>query len=235
MSWPIRYGRPMNLSIRHNPAFAVVRAQLSAGEEIRIESGAMMAMSAGVSLESKMEGGLKKGLMRSVLGGESLFITKLTAANEGDWVDAGARLPGDVAILDVAGQLNLTRGSWLLSSAGVEIDTKWGGFKNLVGGEGGFLVHASGNGQVVCSLYGALEIYELGAGEQLVLDSGHLVAYEPSLTLTTRKATSGLMQTLKSGEGFVFEFTGPGKVWAQTRNPNELITWLTAELPFSRQ
>lgn len=225
----------MNLSVRHNPSFAIVRAQFSAGEEIRIESGAMMAMSAGVSLESKMEGGLKKGLMRSVLGGESLFVTKLTAANEGDWVDAGARLPGDVAILDVDGQLNLTRGAWLLSSAGVEIDTKWGGFKNLVGGEGGFLVHASGNGQVVCSLYGALETYELGAGEKLVLDSGHLVAYEPSLTLTTRKATSGLMQTLKSGEGFVFEFEGPGRVWAQTRNPSELVAWLTGELPFSRE
>lgn len=225
----------MNLSIRHNPAFAVVRAELAAGEEIRVESGAMMAMTAGVSLESKMEGGLKKGLMRSVLGGESLFITKLTASAQGDWVDCAARLPGDIAVLDVNESLNLTRGSWLLSGAGVEIDTKWGGFKNLVGGEGGFLVHATGQGQVVASLYGALEVYELAAGEQLVLDSGHLVAYEPSLTFTTRKATSGLMQTLKSGEGFVFEFTGPGKVWAQTRNPDELITWLTAELPFSRQ
>jgi uncharacterized protein (TIGR00266 family) len=224
----------MNLAIRHNPSFAVVRAQFSAGEEIRIESGAMMAMSAGVSLESKMEGGLKKGLMRSVLGGESLFITKLTAAQEGDWVDAAARLPGDIAVLDVDGSLNLTRGAWLLSSAGVEIDTKWGGFKNLVGGEGGFLVHASGSGQVVASCYGALEVYEVAAGEQLVLDSGHLVAYEQSLTLTTRKATSGLMQTLKSGEGLVFEFTGPGRVWAQTRNPSELVSWLTAELPFSR-
>lgn len=224
----------MNLAIRHNPAFAVVRAELGAGEEIRIESGAMMAMSAGVTLESKMEGGLKKGLMRSVLGGESLFITKLTAAKEGDWVDAAARLPGDIAVLDVTGNLNLTRGAWLLSSAGVEIDTKWGGFKNLVGGEGGFLVRASGTGQVVASCYGAVEVYDVAAGEQLVLDSGHLVAYEESLTLTTRKATSGLMQTLKSGEGLVFEFTGPGRVWAQTRNPTELVSWLTAELPFSR-
>lgn len=225
----------MNLAIRHDPAFAVVRAELAAGEEIRLEAGAMMAMSAGVELESKMEGGLKKGLMRSVLGGESLFVTKLRATNAGDWVDAGPRLPGDVKVLDVDGSINLTRGAWLLSDAGVEIDTKWGGFKNLVGGEGGFLVHASGQGQVVVSCYGAMEVYELAAGDRLVLDSGHLVAYEPDLTMTTRKVTSGIMQTLKSGEGLVFEFTGPGKVWAQTRNPNELIAWLTAELPFSRQ
>jgi uncharacterized protein (AIM24 family) len=42
------------------------------------------------------------------------------------------------------------------------------------------------------------------------------------------------MQTLKSGEGLVFEFTGPGRVWTQTRNIDELIGWLTAVLPFSR-
>jgi uncharacterized protein (TIGR00266 family) len=223
----------MNLAIRHNPAFSVVRATIHAGEEVRVESGAMMAMSGGVQLDSKMEGGLKKGLMRSVLGGESLFVTKLTASKEGDWVDAAARLPGDIAVIDVAGSMNLTSGAWLLSGAGVEIDTKWGGFKNLVGGEGGFLVRANGTGQVVASCYGAMEVYDVAAGEQLVLDSGHLVAYEESLTLTTRKATSGLMQTLKSGEGLVFEFTGPGRVWAQTRNPSELVSWLTAELPFS--
>lgn len=224
----------MNLAIRHSPSFAVVRAQLSAGEEVRIEAGAMMAMSAGVTIESKMEGGLKKGLMRSVLGGESLFITKLTAGADGDWVDAAARMPGDAAVLDVAGSLNLTSGAWLLSGPGVDIDTKWGGFKNLVGGEGGFLVKANGSGQVVVGCYGALEVYELAAGEQLVLDSGHLVAYEESLTLTTRKVTGGLMQTLKSGEGLVFEFTGPGRVWGQTRNEGELVAWLTRELPFSR-
>lgn len=225
----------MNLSIRHNPSFAVVRAEIGAGEQISVEAGAMMAMTGGVTLESKMEGGLKKGLMRSVLGGESLFITKLTGSKDGDWVDAAPRLPGDIQVLDVAGSLNLTSGSWLLNDGGVTIDTKWGGFKNLMGGEGGFLIKANGTGKVVVSCYGAMECYDVAAGEQLVLDSGHLVAYEESLTLTTRKATSGLMQTLKSGEGLVFEFTGPGRVWAQTRNAGELIAWLTSELPFSRQ
>jgi uncharacterized protein (AIM24 family) len=42
------------------------------------------------------------------------------------------------------------------------------------------------------------------------------------------------MNTLKSGEGFVMEFTGPGLVLTQTRNPDALVTWLTEVLPFSR-
>ncbi len=75
---------------------------------------------------------------------------------------------------------------------------------------------------------------ELADGERLILDSGHMVAFSDGVTYVTRKVTAGLMQTLKSGEGLVFEFTGPGRLWTQSRNPSELIAWLTAKLPFSR-
>jgi uncharacterized protein (AIM24 family) len=115
------------------------------------------------------------------------------------------------------------------------MDTKWGGFKNIGGGEGGFLVRASGTGKIVVACYGAIETIELGAGEGIVLDSGHLVAFDPTVEYITRKVTKGIAQTLKSGEGFVMEFTGPGRILTQTRNPGELIDWLTVELPFSRE
>lgn len=224
----------MEITIRHDPSFAVARCSLAGGEELKAESGAMMATSAGVDVQAQMQGGLMKGLKRSVLGGESLFITTLTAPNAGGWVDCAANLPGDVAVLEVSDSLNLSRGSWLCSSAGIDLDTKWGGFKNLAGGEGGFLVHASGSGKVVASCYGALDTIELAVGESVVLDSGHLVAFDPSVEYTTRKASKGVMATLKSGEGFVMEMTGPGKILTQSRNPNELIGWLTSVLPFSR-
>ncbi|WP_210492440.1 TIGR00266 family protein [Patulibacter sp. SYSU D01012] len=224
----------MQIDIRHRPSFAVARVTLGSGESVRAESGAMMATSADVAVESRAEGGLLKGLKRSVLGGESLFVTRLTAGGHGGWVDLAARLPGDATAIDVDGAVNLARSAWLCSSDGVEIDTKWGGLKNLVGGEGGFVVRAEGRGQVVASCYGALDVVTLGAGESMVLDSGHMVAFEDGVSFTIRKVAKGLVQTLKSGEGFVFEFTGPGRVWTQSRNPGELIGWLTAELPFSR-
>lgn len=224
----------MDVSIRHNPAFAVARVTLGGGESVRAESGAMMATSAGVEIEAKMEGGLLKGLKRSVLGGESLFITRYIAPPQGGWVDCAARLPGDLTVLAVRGALSLSRGSWMCSSDGVEIDTKWGGMKNLVGGEGGFVVHAEGEGEVVASCYGALEVVTLADGESMVLDSGHMVAFTDGLAFTTRMVTKGIVQTLKSGEGFVFEFTGPGQVWIQSRNPSEFINWMASVLPFSR-
>ncbi|MDO8188874.1 TIGR00266 family protein [Conexibacter sp. JD483] len=224
----------MNVSIRHAPSFAVARCQLAGGEQMRAESGAMMATSSGVDVEAKMQGGLMKGLKRSVLGGESLFMTTFTAPGSGGWVDVAANLPGDLITLELGGPVNISRGNWLASSAGIELDTKWGGFKNLFGGEGGFFIHATGSGNVIVSCYGALDTIELAAGESVVLDSGHVVAFDPSTSFTTRKVSSGIMNTLKSGEGLVMEFTGPGRVLTQTRTPNALIAWLTTELPFSR-
>lgn len=224
----------MEVSVRHNPSFAVARVALAGGEEIRAESGSMMATSGGVAVESKAQGGFMKSLKRSMLGGESFFITTFRAPETGGWVDAAARLPGDIVVLDAAHGLNLTKGTYLCSAGTVEIDTQWGGFKNVFGGEGGFMIRAAGTGPVVCAAYGALDAVDLAAGEQFVLDSGHLVAYTDGVTFTTRKVTSGLVQTLKSGEGLVFEFTGPGRVWTQTRNIDELVGWLTAVLPFSR-
>jgi uncharacterized protein (TIGR00266 family) len=224
----------MDVTIRHGPSFAIARCALAGGEAMRAESGAMAFTSAGVDVQARMQGGLMKGLRRSVLGGESLFMTTLTAPAQGGWVEVAARLPGDLVVLPVGEALNLTRGSYLASSDEVNIDTKWGGFKNVFGGEGGFLVHATGSGTVVASCYGALDTIELEAGESVVVDSGHLVAFDPSVSFTTRKASSGLMSTVTSGEGLVMEFAGPGTIHTQTRNPDALVTWLTEVLPFSR-
>jgi uncharacterized protein (TIGR00266 family) len=227
----------MDVQIRHTPSFAVARCTLTGGETMRAESGAMMATSDGVAIEASMQGGLVKSLKRSVLGGESLFITTYTAPSGGGWVDCAARLPGDamLATLDGSRALNIQRGSYLCSESTIEIDTKWGGFKNLFGGEGGFLIRATGSGEVVASCYGALDRIMLAAGEKLTVDSGHMVAYDDGVTMNLRRAASGSLTSMKSGEGFVFDFTGPGEVMVQTRNPGELITWLTTVLPFSRQ
>lgn len=224
----------MNVDIRHSPSFATARLTLAGGEIARVESGAMSAHSAGVALEAKMQGGLMKSLKRSVLGGESLFVSKYTAPDQGGWVDVAPKLPGDVFTFEVNGSYILTRGSFLASTDGLELDTKWGGFGNLVGGEGGFLVHMTGTGTVVGSCYGALDKITLAAGETITVDSGHLVSYTEGITISSRSAAKGIIQSAKSGEDLVFDITGPGEVTVQSRNPNEFVNWLIPQLPFSR-
>ena len=222
----------MQIQPRLGPACAVARINLEANEPVRVESGAMMAMSAGVTIQSKAEGGVMKSLKRAALGGESFFVSSYTAPAQGGFVDVAARLAGDVVVMNVtpATPLFISKGSWLANDPGVEINTQWGGFKNLFGSEGGFILRAEGTGPVVFSCYGALEEWNLAAGETLSVDTGHMVAYEGSVTMNIRQASGGLVQTFKSGEGLIFDFTGPGKVWTQTRNPNEFLGWIQAAI-----
>ena len=192
-----------------------------------------MATSAGVDVTASTQGGVMKGLKRSLLGGESLFVTTYTAPASGGWVDVADHLPGDLVVASVSADkpLSITKGCWLASGAGVELDTKWGGFKNLFGGEGGFLVLAHGEGPVLLACYGAIDTIQLAAGESVTIDTGHVVAFEPSTTSAIRKVAGGMVQTLKSGEGLVFDFTGPGWVMTQTRNPSALETWIRSLMP----
>jgi uncharacterized protein (TIGR00266 family) len=222
----------MQITTRQGPAYGVARLGLGGGEEVRVEAGAMMAMSTGVVLEAKAEGGMLKSLKRAALGGESFFITTYSAPASGGWVDVAARLPGDVITLEVTAAvgLNIQKGSWLASALSIQLDTRWGGWKNFFGSEGGFLVHAGGEGSVVVSCYGALERWQLQPGETITVDTGHMVAYEDTVQVGFRKASGGLVQSFKSGEGLVFDFTGPGTVLTQTRNPNELLGWITAAI-----
>lgn len=202
---------------------------LGPNEPVKVEGGAMMAMSGGVTLSAKAEGGIMKSLKRAALGGESFFVSTYTAPAAGGFVDVAARLPGDVTTMEITPgrALFIQKGSWLANDVNVNIDAKWGGFKNMFGSEGGFIVRAEGQGLVVFACYGALEVWNLAEGQGLTVDTGHMVAYEDTVGMAFRKASGGgLIQSFKSGEGFVFEFTGPGKVWTQTRNPTELQTWI---------
>lgn len=223
----------MHVEIRHNPSFAVGRVHLEPNEQVQAESGAMMAASAGVTIQSSTQGGVMKGLKRSFLGGESLFISTFTAPPAGGWVDLAHFLVGDIIVAGVLPDqpMFVTKGCWLASSAGVELDTKWGGFKNLFGGEGGFLIHATGHGTIMLACYGAIDTINLQAGEAVTIDSGHVLAYGPTVTSQLRKATTGVAQMLKSGEGYVFDFTGPGWVMTQSRNPSALAAWVQRVMP----
>lgn len=211
----------------------MARLTLEGNETVKVESGAMMAMSPQVNLVAKADGGVMKSLKRATLGGESVFVSSYTAPPEGGTVDVAARLPGDIGMYEIADPVALfiSRGCWLANETGVELDTQWGGFKNLFGSEGGFLVRTSGRGKVVFACYGALEEWNLQAGERITVDSGHMVAYEGSVNMTIRKATGGIVQMFKSGEGLVLDFEGPGRLWVQTRNPAELIGWISSMLP----
>ncbi len=221
----------MEVQLRHQPSFSVARLILGPSEPIRAESGAMMAMSPDTHIEARADGGVMKSLKRAALGGESFFITTLTAGAGGGWVDLAANLPGDLSVIELqAGQpWLLSKGAFLGAASSVAIETQFQGMRMFAGGEGAFLVQAEGQGPMVVSAFGAVDRFALGQGQSVVVDSGHFVAAHATINYQLRKAAQGgLIQSAKSGEGFVFEFTGPGEVLLQSRNPKGLIGYLAA-------
>lgn len=224
----------MQVQLRHNPSFAMARLFLQPGEPVRVESGAMAMHSPGVQISSQSTGGVMQGIKRSLLAGESFFVTTYTAPAQGGWVDVAGVLPGDMIVLDLEPNrpFYVARGNWMANSYGTEIDTKWGGRANLFGGEGGFGLQASGQGQMVLSVYGAIDIVDLKPGEQIVIDTGHVVAYDLGMQFRMRRAVEGkTIQSMKSGEGFVFDFAGPGRVYTQSRNPQAFAQWAASLMP----
>ncbi|MGK2238851.1 MAG: hypothetical protein ACI9JD_001399, partial [Rhodococcus sp. (in: high G+C Gram-positive bacteria)] len=87
----------------------------------------MLAHSAGVVLEAKAQGGVLQGLKRSMLSGESFFVTTYTAPPQGGWVDVTGVLPGDLIPLTITSDrpFFLNRGTWLANSYGVTVESKW--------------------------------------------------------------------------------------------------------------
>lgn len=221
----------MDIQLRHQPSFSVARFLLAGGEPLRAESGAMLAMAPDVQIEAKAEGGMLKSLKRAALGGESFFVTTLTAGPQGGFVDLAPNLPGDLAVIDVqAGQgWLLSKGSFLGATTSVELETQFQGMRMFAGGEGAFLMQAAGQGTLVVSAFGAIDRFQLAAGQRIAIDSGHFVAASLTVQYQLRRAAQGgLIQSAKSGEGLVFEFEGPGEVMAQSRNPAGLIRYLMA-------
>jgi len=219
----------MKLDIKYGPAYALADVQMDGGDSVQAVSGAMVSMTDGVHIATEMKGGLMAGLRRSVLGGESFFINTFEAEQVGQ-ITLAPPLPGDIFTIELTGTLLLQSGSLLGATTDVAFDTKWGGAKTFFSGEGLFLVRCTGSGTVLASSYGAIEERSLGAGEVYTIDSGHVVGFEEGIQYEVKKAGSW-KTTFLGGEGLVARLTGPGRIWMQTRSPNEFLNWLVPQLP----
>jgi len=221
----------MQIEILYRPSYSGAKITLSAAEGIVCESGAMVAMSADLQVETKMRGGLLKSLARSVLGGESFFVNTFRAGPKGGELLLAPALPGDVFTIELRGEQYLVQsGSFLASAESIETDPKWSGARTFFGGENLIMLRCGGIGALILSSYGAIHEVDLAASEQVTVDTGHLVAFSEKLGFKVR-AIGGLKSTVLGGEGLVVDLTGPGKVLLQTRSERAFLNWLVPHLP----
>jgi uncharacterized protein (TIGR00266 family) len=227
-------GRGYTWEILHSGSFALAKVILQAEQSLNAEAGAMVSMSANIELQSEMKGGVFGALKRAV-GGESAFVSTFTARGGSGEVTLAPTTPGSVVGLEMNNQTFFVQsGSYLAGDTSLVVDTKFGGAKSFFGGEGLFLIQVSGSGLLLVSSFGAIHSKILQAGERYVIDTGHLVAWEAQMQYQIRKASAaGFLSTLKSGEGLVAEFQGPGEILMQTRNLQAFAGLISKYIPKS--
>ncbi len=220
----------MDVTLKHQPSFSLGIIKLAGDEQIKVEPGAMVSHTDGLTTETKAEGGFFGGLKRMVAG-ESFFQNTWKAPAGGGELTVAPSLPGDMVVLKIGGgDFLLASGAYVASEMSVAMDASWGGAKGFFGFGGLILLRITGTGQVVAATYGAIEERVLTAGQRYVVDTGHIVGFDATVQFAVIKS-GGWKSTILGGEGLVCQLTGPGRVLMQSRSTEAFLSWLIPKLP----
>jgi len=219
---------------------------LDPDEAVVAEAGAMMYMQDGIRMATTLDqtgrggGRLLDKLFaagKRVLSGDSFFVTVF--ANETTMrrdVAFASPYPGKIQAIDLRtwnGEIIAQKDSFLCGARGCNVSIAFAkrigaGF---FGGEGFILQKISGDGLVFLHASGTLHEMTLAPGEELRVDTGCLVAMEPTVNYDIQMVP-GVKTALFGGEGlFLVHLTGPGRVILQTLPFSRLADRIIAAAP----
>src|ERR687898_346290 len=223
-----------------------VEVELDPNEAMVAEAGGMMYMDDGIEMEtifgdgSQQQGGFMGALMGSgkrLLTGESLFMTVfLNRAGQRRKVAFGAPYPGKIIpvhLSQIGGELIAQKDSFLAAAKGVSVgiafQRKLG--VGLFGGEGFIMQRLQGDGWAFVHAGGTLHERELAPGELIRVDTGCIVAFQPSVSYDIQYVGK-IKSALFGGEGLFFAtLRGPGRVWLQSLPLSRLANRIIAAAP----
>ena len=234
----------------HGHEMQFVEVDLDPGEGAVAEAGSMMYMTSGIQMETIFGDGSQqqsRGVMDALLGagkriltGESLFMTVFTNQGQGKHkVAFGAPYPGKIIPMDLralGGHLVCQKDSFLCAARGVSVgiafQKKLG--VGLFGGEGFIMQKLEGDGLCFVHAGGTIHHFELGVGETMRVDTGCLVALQPSVNYDIQ-FVGGIKTALFGGEGIFFAtLQGPGRVWLQSLPLSRMADRIYAAAPQSK-
>ena len=222
-----------------------VEVELDPGEVVIAEAGGMMYMSQGIEMQtvfgdpSKNQGFFGKlfDAGKRMVTGESLFLTTFGAmGNKREQVAFAAPYPGKIIPLyldTLGGEIICQKDAFLCAARGVHIGIAFQKkiLVGLFGGEGFILQRLTGDGLAFVHAGGTIHRRELQSGETLRLDTGCLVAFQPSVDYDIQM-TGGIRNSIFGGEGlFLATLRGPGTVWMQSLPFTRLAGRILANIP----
>lgn len=229
----------MDIEILSRGAFTSALVHLQPGERFQSESGAMFRASGNMDIDVTTRpkgaaGGVLGGLKRLVAGDSFFLSTYATDDGRPGEVGLAPTLQGEVQRVPVTRDVawKCAGGSFLGCDARLSLDLEFQGLKGLVSGERLFFVKVEGEGDLLVNAYG--RITEVEVDGELIVDTGHVVAFEAHLAYTLTKVAGSWVQSYLAGEGFVLHFRGRGKLLVQSHNPQEFGSALGKHLPARR-
>lgn len=225
----------MDIRVLHKGAFSTALVTLSPGERFISEAGAMFRASPNVEIDVTTRaggsGGLLGGLKR-LLAAESFFLsTYICQGGAPGEVGLAPTLQGEIRKVDSDGARKwiCAGGSYLASAPSLQLDTQFQGFKGMFSGESLSFAVVSGVGPFLVSGFG--RISEIDLNGTLIVDTGHVVAFQDTLTYSVTKAGGSWIQSFLAGEGVVLRFSGQGKILVQSHNARGFGKVLGPKLP----
>lgn len=218
----------MKYEIRYKPAFAAIFFTLNPGEGVTAEAGVMTSMDSQLSMRTEFSGGLIPALLKKFFGGESLFVNVFTNETQQPLtLTLTQSTIGDIERINLSQGVCFQPGAYIAHTSGVKMGVQWAGIASWIAGEGLFKLKLTGQGRVFFGAYGGIT-KKLIKGE-FVVDSGHLVAYEPQMKMSVGLA-SGLVGSVTSGEGLVNRISGQGEIYLQSRSVGGLVKYLRPKI-----
>ena len=222
-----------------------VEVELDPGEAAIGEAGAMMYMQDGIEMDTVFgDGSQQGGFFGKVLGagkrlltGEGLFTTIFHNEGRGKRrVAFASPYPGKiipVQLSAIGGTLICQKDSFLCAAKGVSLgiafQKKLG--VGLFGGEGFIMQKLEGDGLAFVHAGGTLKELVLSPGESLRVDTGCVVAFQPTVDFDI-KYVGKVKSAIFGGEGLFFAtLTGPGKVWLQSLPLSRLANRIILSAP----
>ena len=225
----------MHIDIHDNGAFGSALVHLRPTEEFVSEAGSMFRASDNVEIDvttqSRSAGGIMSGIKRMVAG-EHFFFSRYSVTNDRDAeVGLAPRLQGQVALIECDGGTRwvCAGGSYLGSAVELDIDTQFQGLRGMLSGESLSFLTVEGAGPLLVNAFGTISEVEVQGA--LTVDTGHVVAFEESLDYSVGKAGGSWVSSFLTSEGIVLHFSGYGRVYLQSHNPDEFGRTLGPLLP----
>lgn len=231
----------MQIEIKNRGTFASALVTLDEGEEFVSEAGSMFRASANLDIDvttrSHGKGGILAGVKRWLAQQSFFFSTyRVEGGGKGE-LGLAPTHQGEIQSLELDGSAAwyCTGGSFLGATSSLRIDTEFQGMKGLFSGESLSFLRLEGAGTMLVSAFGRMA--EVDVSDELVVDTGHVVAFDENLEYSISKAGTSWMHSFFGGEGLVMRFKrkagaeSAGRLIVQSHNPKDLGPQLGALLP----